>query len=91
MKWPPDPVQMIDLVDVPAVTRAQAVKNRAQGVHPMSPRRGRRGLVRLPAAEIWRQVRVGAFPPPQRGPEGLCWPLDAIYRWRRHNRPARCR
>ena len=91
MTWPPDPVRMIDLVDVPAVSRLQAAANLARGVHPMRPRRGRRGLVGLPAAEILRMVRVGAFPPPLRGPEGLRWPLDAVYRWRRHNPPPRCR
>ena len=53
-------------------------------VHPMRPRPKQAGLLPLDAAGVAEAVAAGALPAPVRGPWGLAWTLDAVYRWRRH-------
>lgn len=85
MRTPPDHVRVRDLIEPRRFTPEQ----RADYVraHPWAPRSrpSGRGLALFrDAATLWAAVAAGLFPAPVRGPWGLAWPLDAVYRWRRH-------
>ena len=87
---PNDYVQVAALVGLTRVSREQAARNRARGVHPMRPRDARAGLVPFDAAGLWEAIKRGEFPAPAIGPWGTAWRFDDVRHWRRWQTNAGC-
>jgi predicted DNA-binding transcriptional regulator AlpA len=75
-------LRLPDIIGERPVTPEQAEKNRAAGRGIKKPRPGRRAIVPVTHATIWKWVREGKFPPPIKLSDTVTvWRLEDVRQW----------
>src|SRR4051812_3494411 len=81
-------VRQRQLIGEAPVTPEQAAANKLRGKGPRRPRPGCPGVIPWSSATLWRAVKSGAFPPPQKlSPGTSAWLWTDVVDWM-HKRAA---
>lgn len=71
-------IRIAELIGRPEITPEQAAKNKAEGRYPRRPKRAIQGLLPMNKVTLYRRIKAGVIPAPERIGGSVGWRYSTI-------------